>query len=128
MARILVTDDSAFLRRISCRILAAAGHQTLQACHGIECLQMVASEQPDVILLDLVMPEMDGLTVLRTLREQHSLIPVIILTADIQDSVREECRQWGASSFLNKPPKESQLLQALDKALGNKGETDATER
>jgi len=119
MAHILVTDDSAFLRRITCRILQAAGHRITQASNGLECLRLLAQEEPDAIFLDLVMPEMDGITALKQLREDGNTTPVIILTADIQDSVKEECLQWGAAAFLNKPPKEEQVLSALNHIIGN---------
>ncbi|MFQ5518635.1 MAG: response regulator [Mariprofundus sp.] len=117
MANILVTDDSSFLRRIACRILIAAGHQTTEASHGLECLGMVENNKPDVLFLDLVMPEMDGFAVLKQLREQGHTFPIIILTADIQESVKKECMQLGASAFINKPPKEDELLNTLNTAL-----------
>jgi len=119
MAHILVTDDSIFLRRITCNILKAAGHSISEAANGLECLRMLEQEKPDAIFLDLVMPEMDGLTALKQLRENGNTTPVIILTADIQDSVKEECFQWGAADFLNKPPKEEQVLSALNHIIGN---------
>ena len=68
------------------------------------------------------MPEVDGFEVLRTLQEQSSKIPVIILTADIQAPVREQCMQLGATKFLNKPFNQGQMKEALEELLGAGGE------
>jgi len=117
MANILVTDDSLFLRRITCKILNDAGHQTTEAKNGVDCLQHIAQDSPDVVFLDLVMPEMDGFGVLKALKEQHHAVPVIVLTADIQESVRIECLALGAVAFINKPPKEDLVLKTLSFTL-----------
>jgi len=117
MANVLVTDDSSFLRRITCKILHDAGHQTLEGANGIECLQRLEQDQPDIVFLDLVMPEMDGFAVLRALKEQGHAVPVIVLTADIQDTVRKECLQLGAIGFINKPPSVDKVLNSLQIGL-----------
>ncbi|MBL4775858.1 MAG: response regulator [Mariprofundus sp.] len=117
MANILVTDDSLFLRRILCKILADAGHQMTGAANGVECLQHIEQDTPDIVFLDLVMPEMDGFGVLQALKEQHATVPVIVLTADIQETVRVECLALGAVAFINKPLKEDQVLEILNAAL-----------
>jgi len=117
MARILITDDSAFLRRRLRTILDAAGHQVLEAANGVECLDRIATETPDLLLLDLVMPEMGGLEVLAALKGAGNATPVVVLTADIQESVRAECLQLGAFAFINKPPKAEAILAALQEAL-----------
>ncbi len=120
MANILVTDDSSFLRRRTCSILKSGGHNITEAVNGIECMNQIKQGAPDVVFLDLVMPEMDGLSVLAALKEQAHPVPVIVLTADIQDTIRDECLQLGAVGFINKPPKEAEVLNALDVALNKK--------
>jgi len=117
MARILVTDDSTFLRRRTCSILKEAGHDILEANNGNTCLEAVAEHAPDALFLDLVMPEMDGFGVLQALKDANYHIPVIVLTADIQESVKTECLELGAVGFLNKPPKTDEVLAALTIAL-----------
>lgn len=117
MAHILVTDDSTFLRRCTGTILKAAGHTIAEASNGVECLEQLSSGTFDLLFLDLVMPEMDGMAVLNTLKEAHDPIPVVVLTADIQESVRQECLQLGAAAFINKPPKEDEIRAALDTIL-----------
>jgi len=117
MARILVTDDSNFLRRRTCAILKEAGHDIIEASDGNTCLEALAEQAPDVLFLDLVMPEMDGFEVLKALRDADHHLPVIVLTADIQESVKTECMQLGAADFINKPPKQDEVLAALAQAL-----------
>ena len=77
---------------------------------------------PDCIILDLLMPELDGFGVLEALKQKGSKIPVIVLSADIQDSVREQCLGLGAAMMLQKPAKAPKILEALDQVL-NKGES-----
>jgi len=117
MARILVTDDSNFLRRRTCAILKQAGHDIVEADNGNRCLEAIAEAAPDVLLLDLVMPEMDGFEVLKALHDADYHFPVIVLTADIQDTVQQECMALGAFGFLNKPPKQDEVLATLNAAL-----------
>ncbi len=117
MARILVTDDSNFLRRRTCAILKEAGHDILEADNGNACLEAIAEHSPDALFLDLVMPDMDGFEVLQTLQDAAYHLPVIVLTADIQDTVKTECMKLGAVGFLNKPPKTDEILATLAIAL-----------
>jgi len=117
MATILVTDDSKFLRSLICKSLDTNKHTILEACNGIECLQTITSQSPDVLFLDLVMPEMDGFEVLERIQNTKIKIPTIVLTADIQEGVAARCMDLGAMAYLNKPPKQDELLAALDCAL-----------
>jgi len=117
MARILVTDDSNFLRRRTCAMLKQAGHDIVEADNGNSCLEAIAEAAPDALFLDLVMPEMDGFEVLRALHDADYHFPVIVLTADIQDAVQQECMALGAFGFLNKPPRPDEVLATLNAAL-----------
>jgi len=117
MARILVTDDSNFLRRRTCAILKLAGHDIVEADNGNNCLEAIAAAAPDALFLDLVMPEMGGFEVLKALHDADYHFPVIVLTADIQDTVQQECMALGAFGFLNKPPKQDEVLATLNAAL-----------
>ena len=117
MARILVTDDSNFLRRRTCAILKEAGYDILEADNGNACLEAITEHSPDALLLDLVMPEMDGFEVLQALQDAAYDLPVIVLTADIQDTVKTECMKLGAAGFINKPPKTDEVLATLAMAL-----------
>ena len=121
MARILVIDDSSLIRKILSGILKAEGHEVLKAVNGREGLQMAVTHRPDCILLDLLMPEMDGFELLNKFKEQGMTIPVIVSTADIQDTTRKTCLELGAVSLINKPPKKDGLLKAIQNALDLKG-------
>jgi len=117
MAKILVTDDSAFLRKRTCNILSSTGHEIIQAKDGQECVEKLSSEKPDVLFLDLVMPVMNGFEVLEYMQGNGVDVPTIVLTADIQESVSERCMDLGAVAYLNKPPKTDEVLAALECVL-----------
>lgn len=123
MALVLITDDAAFTRRMIRKAFKDTDHVIIEATNGKECLEMLNTHSPDCLLLDLLMPELDGFGVLATLKEQGSKIPVIVLSADIQYSVRQQCLELGAVMMLKKPPKGPQILEAIDQALNNSGES-----
>jgi two-component system cell cycle response regulator len=81
--RILIVDDNEHNRAILAARLGAHGYATAEACDGVEALEMVGSEAPDLILLDVSMPRMDGLEVCRRLRSDPNvgLVPIILVTA-----------------------------------------------
>lgn len=122
MASILIVDDSSFMRGKLRAILKKENHTIQEADEGIKGLQLASSQRFDVILLDIIMPGMDGLKILGALRERNSSSPVIVITADIQESVRRQCMELGAVDVLNKPPKESDLLNAIARVIHLEGE------
>ena len=122
MASILIIDDSSFMRGKLRAILKKENHTIQEADDGIKGLQLASSQRFDVILLDIIMPGMDGLKILGALRERNSSSPVIVITADIQESVRRQCMELGAVDVLNKPPKESDLLNAIARVIHLEGE------
>ena len=117
MTHILVVDDSLYQRLLIQKHLKARNHDVLLAKTGVEGLDLVATENPDLVVLDLVMPEMSGLEMLQRLRDQGSNIPVIINTADIQASTYEKCVQLGAVAILNKPIDGDVLQETIEQAL-----------
>ncbi len=118
MALILIVDDSSFQRRAIRSLVRQASHETEEAENGRAGLEKAAASKPDCILTDLLMPELGGLELLETLREQGAAIPVIIITANIQESVRRRCLELGAAAVVNKPVSQEELLPAIEKALG----------
>ncbi len=121
MAQILIIDDSAYQRHKARHAVETAGHELLEAANGSDGLKTAAATMPDCILLDLLMPKMRGEEVLQTLRDQGLDTPVIVLTADIQESTRQRCLELGAVAFINKPLQEAELLDAIQQALDVKG-------
>jgi len=122
MPKILVVDDSLFARVNICDTLKEAGYETLQAENGRAGLEKALNEQPACILSDLLMPEMDGISLLSSLREMGNAIPVIVLSADIQESKRKKCEELGTFGFLSKPPRKNEILEMVSKALAAEGE------
>lgn len=113
MSTVLIIDDSTFQRNRLRTTLQEGGYQTLEAGTAEEGLVIIESANPDAVLCDLLMPGMGGLELLRMLQEKSSEVPIVIVTADIQDTVREECMRLGAKGFLTKPPQTAELLAAL---------------
>ena len=118
MARILVIEDSAFMRNKIVNILKRDDYEIVEADNGIKGLQAALDRPPDCILLDLIMPGMDGVKLLMTLRDRGMKFPVVVVTADIQESTIRQCRELGASAVVNKPPAEEELLGTVRQILG----------
>jgi two-component system chemotaxis response regulator CheY len=111
--RILVADDMPMVRRLCCSILRGAGHKVVEAEDGQGALAAYAERRPDAILLDLRMPNMDGLTVLRELRTLDPTAHVVIVTAGTDAEIREAV-QLGARTVVIKPFNSGHILTALE--------------
>ena len=127
MATILVSDDDPKLLKMVRRTLAYEGFQVLTASDGRETLAQVREKRPDLIILDWMMPELDGVEVLKRLREAGDDVPVLMLTArdTIQDRV--EGLDRGADDYLVKPFAPAELLARL-RALLRRFEVTSKER
>jgi len=117
MSRVLITDDSLLQRKTLSAIVAEAGHQVETACNGQEALEKIQTNPPDCMLLDNLMPIMDGLQTLEALKARNITVPIIMLTADIQEWLKARCLELGATMFLNKPIKQAKLQEALQQIL-----------
>lgn len=113
MAIILHVDDSSFSRLQIGKTLKKGGHEIIQADSGKSGLELLRTTQPDLIISDILMPEMDGITFLEALRDQGNTIPVIMVTADVQKDTEAICLALGAVALLNKPPNEEKLLDTI---------------
>ena len=109
-AHILVVDDDPGSRDVAARLLEREGYRTQQADSGEECLRMVREGGIDLILLDVMMPGMDGFEVCTALRDGGSRIPVILLTARDDLDTRLEGMHRGVSEFLTKPINRTELF------------------
>jgi len=112
---ILIIDDEWTIQLALQARLSAHGFSVQLAGDGPSGILAAERHRPDVILLDLRMPDMDGFEVLRRLRSapETSSIPVIILTANIQDSVKQQARSAGAAGFLTKPFESKDIINAI---------------
>ena len=120
MARVLVVDDEPDVLLL-CRLnLEQRGHDVLEAPNGDVALERAREGAPDVVVLDLMLPGMDGYQVLRSLRagEGTSAIPVVVLTAKSLQADRERSRELGAAAFLTKPFLPEELCDMVDRVLG----------
>ncbi len=113
MSTILVVDDDPTVREVVTRYLIRDGHRVIERSNGVDGLAAALTEHPDLVVLDLMMPGMDGLTVCRELRT-HSAVPVIMLTALGEESDRVVGLEYGADDYVTKPfsPRELALRVA----------------
>ena len=112
---ILVVDDNTDIVAIVQTILEANGYEVMAAYNGAEALAQLATHKPDLMVLDIMMPEMSGLEVLERIRETPSLarIPVILLTAKDEDEDLLSGYQSGANYYIPKPFTSEQLLYGI---------------
>ena len=116
---LLVTDDDPVQRDMQARLLALSGFRVMQADSGEACLAALADTRPDLILLDLAMPGLDGLETLRRLRlEMNYAGPILIVSANAFDGDRSEALETGASGYLVKPLRLAELRDKLREHLG----------
>ncbi len=114
---ILVVDDSNLNRAILVEFLNSKGFKILEAADGKEALEIIRQQNPDLILLDLIMPVMDGFEAMEHLQKENIKIPIIIITAYIKDNTYRRCKELGAAGFLNKPIKMHELFNIISGIL-----------
>jgi two-component system response regulator MprA len=107
---VLVVDDDSASGDIVARLLAREGYAPIVARSGVECLRIVHARPVDLILLDVMMPGMDGLQVAAALRAERSSIPIILVTARDDTDTRAEGMHLGVTEFLSKPINRAELL------------------
>jgi len=117
MAKILVIDDEPNVRTLLEMRLRHQGYEVLIADNGRKGLQLYRQEHPDVIVLDLRMPELDGVTVLKEIRGVDLKQPVIIFTGDITPSVERQVRALGVNDFIIKGSSMNLLMDTLKSLL-----------
>jgi DNA-binding response OmpR family regulator len=122
--RILVVDDSRDSVTIIRRMLESEHFEVLVANGGVAALEQVKQEKIDLVLLDVMMPELSGLEVLKRLKEDAASehLPVILITAKVQDDDVLDGYQYGADYYITKPFTRKQLLYGVNLVLG-KGES-----
>ncbi|HQW50957.1 MAG TPA: response regulator [Tepidiformaceae bacterium] len=115
MATILVVDDAAFMRMRMSKILTEAGYEVVQAENGLEAVEKYKAQKPDAVLMDITMPEMDGLTALKEIRQHDPAARVAMVTALGQQQIVLEAVKSGAKDFLVKPCEGDRVLAAVSK-------------
>ena len=117
MARILVIDDSEFVREFLSDCLSDAGHEVLLAEDGTVGLERYSSDTPDCILLDVLMPGIDGIEVMRQIRSRCQQIPILLMTGDDPGWARRTCEEHGASGFLSKAFYADKVVESVEEIL-----------
>lgn len=116
MARkILITDDSGFSRKALRRILENQGYEVAEATDGMNAIELFMMESPEAVFLDLTMPGLNGLEVISKLKHINPAVPIIIASADIQESTRKMALELGATVYLHKPFNEEIVRATLSK-------------
>ena len=117
MAKVLVVDDAAFMRLRACKVLQDNGHEVVQAENGADAVRQYAQHQPDAVLMDITMPEMDGLAALKEIKKLDPAARVAMVTAMGQQAIVMEALKAGARDFVLKPFQPDRVLGALQKLL-----------
>jgi len=117
MSKILIVDDAEFLRLRISKMLAVDGYEVIEAENGLKAIEAYKNGRPDLVLMDVTMPEMDGLTALKHIRAFDSKAKVIMLTALGQESLVLEAVKSGARDFVVKPFERERVMSAIQKIL-----------
>jgi len=117
--KILVVDDEPYMLRFIQILLERDGYEMITASNGREAVEVAMREHPRLLVMDAMMPKMDGMTALRLLKQEPATrsIPVIMLTANPHKFSREEAESSGATIFLTKPFSPTQLLAEIRRLI-----------
>lgn len=117
MAKILIVDDAAFMRLRAAKLLTEAGYTVIEAENGRLAVEAYTRERPDCVLMDITMPEMDGIEALTEIRKVDPTARVAMLTAMGQQSIVMDAIKRGARDFVVKPFAPDRVLGAVSKLL-----------
>lgn len=124
MSKVLIIDDHSGIRDLLLTVLRSQGHEVGLADDGVAGLQRFVADAPDVVVVDLKMPEMDGLEVVRTLRREHPGVPIIAMSGGFgehTDLYLDVAIEFGAVAALRKPFRLATFKQAVAEALAHAG-------
>jgi DNA-binding response OmpR family regulator len=116
MKRILVVDDEEAIRLLYQEELQEAGYQVIAASDGYEALRMVQDDRPDLMTIDIKMPGMDGIELLRRVREMHRNLPILISTA--YGDYKSDFGTWASDAYLTKSANLAELRGKIRELLG----------
>ncbi len=120
MATVLAVDDSASMRQMVSFTLKGAGYNVIEAVDGQDALNKAQSATPDIVLTDVNMPIMDGITLIKELRKlpNYKHIPMLMLTTETAGDKKSEGKAAGATGWLVKPFNPDQLINTIKKVIG----------
>ncbi len=117
--RVLVVDDSVTVRKVTSRLLARQGYEVTSARDGVEAMTLLSEHKPDIMLLDIEMPRMDGFEVASAVRNDPELqdLPIIMITSRTGEKHRNRAFSLGVNEYIGKPFQEGPLLEAIEKLI-----------
>lgn len=120
MASILTVDDSASMRQMVTFTLKSAGHEVTEAIDGVDALEKAKQGNYELVITDVNMPNMDGITLTRELRDltDYKYTPILTLTTESDKNKKQEGKNAGATGWIIKPFNPEQLLLTIKKVLG----------
>jgi two-component system, chemotaxis family, chemotaxis protein CheY len=120
VATILTVDDTASMRQMISFTLGSVGYDVIQASDGAEALQMAQKRKVDLVIADVNMPNMDGISLVQSLRalDSYKFTPILMLTTESQQGKRDEGKKAGATGWIVKPFNPEQLLSVVKRVLG----------
>jgi len=116
--KVLIADDEEDILEIVADRLEFLGFEVQTVQDGVACLEAIGRRAPDLVLLDIRMPRMDGMAVLSRLRDTHPELPIVILSASSEQSVAEETLSEGAADYLLKPFEPKDLQEKVERVFG----------
>lgn len=118
--RVLIVDDSKAIRQSISFVLDQGGYEVLEACDGADGLEKLKDEKVDLIITDVNMPNLDGISFIKKVRQMDDLkyTPILVLTTESQKSVMEEGKAAGATGWIVKPFSTDKLIAAVKKVCG----------
>ena len=116
--KILNIDDSTVNNMLIENLLAAHGYESLSVIEGTNVEEHIEEYQPDVIILDLMIPDKSGLEILKDLRAKNINIPVVVITAVESKEMQKKAENYGIEAFHTKPIQSEQLIESIQKAAG----------
>ena len=128
MDKLLVVDDDLHMRMMLEAVLESEGYSVVLAQSGPDALAMMKEEQPSLVLLDYMMPGMNGLDVLREIKKNHAKIDVIIVTGQGNEKLSIEMLKSGASDYIQKPFTMDKLLSSVKRVLSVRTEDDKNQQ
>ncbi len=127
--KILLVDDDPDIREVVTMLLETKGYETVTACDGIECLAALRAEEPDLMIIDLLMPKMDGFAVLKELEDgrwsKYRHVPILILSSVREEASRrryelETALEFNVDDYVEKPINPDVLLERVERLVNKK--------
>ena len=117
--KVLTVDDASTMRKMISLTLKAAGYEVLEANDGPEALDIISKMDIDMMILDVNMPKMNGIEVVKRVRrnDRHIKTPIIMLTTETEETIRNEAKIAGATGWINKPFQQDHLVGAVGKVF-----------